>query len=176
MTASPEKQVLDLRREALRAGSRLGRLRHLLAGGIGISLLLLAALLAGLFAGMDDPIERVFAALAAAFTLALPSLALGYLFGAPFAAHCRRLSRQQLRQELRALPAEQRAAALAPLQEEWGDTRDIVAPLLREFQPPTELTPAAAPPGRGSEVAGERGTGAQESGQPPPGCSANSPR
>jgi hypothetical protein len=60
----------------------------------------------------------------------------------------------QLRSLLAALPPSQQMGALAPLQEDSsGDVRKIVAPLLREFGLPSEVTPARPPAGRGDEPA-----------------------
>ena len=49
---------------------------------------------------------------------------------------------------------EQRGQVLLPLRDmRHGDARKIVLPLLRDLGVPTEVAPAAAPGGRGDEVA-----------------------
>ena len=80
------------------------------------------------------------------------ALLVGILSGLLCAARYRQLRRTQLRHALAALSPAQRAEVLLPLQSKRGDTRKIVAPLLREFGLPTELTPATSPEGRGDEV------------------------
>jgi hypothetical protein len=63
------------------------------------------------------------------------------------------LRRRKFGRRLAALPAGQREELLLALCDlSHEDTRKIVAPLLREFALPTELTPAAPPAARGDEV------------------------
>jgi hypothetical protein len=58
----------------------------------------------------------------------------------------------QLRRRLAGLSSDQRDEVLRPLSSERGDTRKIVAPLLRDLGAATELIPAPVPSGRGDEA------------------------
>jgi hypothetical protein len=81
-----------------------------------------------------------------------PLVLLGWMAALPTAAAQRLLSRFLLRRQLRAMPARLAAESLAALRREpLGDTRKIVAPLLREFGRSLELAPAAAPDAHGDE-------------------------
>ena len=83
--------------------------------------------------------------------------AVGLGVGVPVSVSLFLERRKALRQHLVALPPEQRLQVLLPLQGARGDTGRLVAPFLREFVAATELTPAPAPGGRGSELtAGSR--------------------
>jgi hypothetical protein len=63
------------------------------------------------------------------------------------------LRRLVLRAKLAALPDEQRAQVLRPLQQDRSrDTRKLASALARDLGLPTEVTPASAPGGRGDEV------------------------
>jgi hypothetical protein len=64
-----------------------------------------------------------------------------------------RLQQRQLRRRLLQLSSAERASVLLPLRNDpLPDTRGLVEPLLRELGLPSELTPAAAPEGRGDET------------------------
>jgi hypothetical protein len=68
------------------------------------------------------------------------------------AATYRRARRGRFRRALQGLPPEERAAVLLSLRSDRsGDTRKLVAPLMRELTVGSELMPASLPPGRGSE-------------------------
>jgi hypothetical protein len=72
----------------------------------------------------------------------------------------RRVRRADLRRRVRDLiEANQRGSVLAPLYEEGGEVRKLVAPLLGEFGLATELAPAAVPPGRGDDTSPAGRTG-----------------
>jgi hypothetical protein len=77
------------------------------------------------------------------------------VFAFPLAAAYRRLREEQLRRKLAALPRAQLAEVLLPLREyTFPDTRTIVDVLVRELRPEgSELCPARAPVGRGTEAA-----------------------
>ena len=78
--------------------------------------------------------------------------AVGSLVGLGTAAGYRTLKRRQLRAALTTVERQQAIPLLAPLWEEGGDTRKIVAPLLRELRVSSEVAPAAGPTGRGDEI------------------------
>jgi hypothetical protein len=59
---------------------------------------------------------------------------------------------RQLRRQLQLLPADRLSRVLVSLARETGNTRRIVAPLLDQFDAPTELTPANAPQGSGDAL------------------------
>jgi hypothetical protein len=65
----------------------------------------------------------------------------------------REFRRRQWRHRLAALPPHQRAAVLLSLRDHDGETRRLVAPLLREWRLPADLTPADPPLARGDEPA-----------------------
>jgi hypothetical protein len=72
----------------------------------------------------------------------------------PIAAAIRRLNRATLRRRLQTLAPPEREAVLLPLQQDQlGDTRKIVAPLIRELRAglPGEVIPAEPADGRGNE-------------------------
>lgn len=81
---------------------------------------------------------------------------LGVVVALPIAFFYRWSRRLALWKVLGALPREAQAAVLLPLRHErLGDTRKIVAPLIRDFALPTEVTPAPTTSGRGDEVTPE---------------------
>jgi hypothetical protein len=137
-------ELVALRSQVGEAGNTTGRLRRLVLG-LMVLLLMLCPYFETLgqyghmhVAGTGDLVALF------AFT--------GLALALPYAAAYRFVRRLQLRRRLAALPPEQIAAVLLPLRDEPGDTRKIVAPLLRQFHPHgTELVPSAAPAGRGDE-------------------------
>jgi hypothetical protein len=60
--------------------------------------------------------------------------------------------RFRIRRQFATRHPHQIADVLLPLRSERGDTRKILAPLLRQFGIPRELAPAAAPDARGDEA------------------------
>jgi hypothetical protein len=145
-----------MQRAILGAGSATRSLRILLALGTWAALLLLVAMIVVVEERQSREAEYwgpVGVFLAVAF-FALPALAAGYLGAAVLTARYRSLQVRRLRNALEQLPAERRSPVLLPLQSERnGDTRKLVTPLLRDLEslPPTELTPASPPGGRGDE-------------------------
>jgi hypothetical protein len=145
-TAS-SRQLVALRDEVQGSGRLTARLRRVgaVAGAVGAPLLLLLGLAmigTGWVAGWE--------VLAVLGTM---GLAVGLGVGVPVSLALLRERRSQLRRQLIGLSPEQKLAVLVPLHEARGDTRRIVAPLLRELRAGTELTPAPAPGGRGDEPA-----------------------
>jgi hypothetical protein len=148
-----DRQIAALREEIRQSGKSTLALRL----AVGVSFVFPALCFAGLgaaslaFCSMDatpvsEGVVPMLYGLAAAgslwIMLALP------------AAFCYRAARlRHFRRRLNALSPEARVEVVLPLRtERLGDTRKIVAPLLRDFGIPTELTPAAAPGARGDEA------------------------
>jgi hypothetical protein len=178
MISLPDHQLAALREEIRRAGGTARRLR---AGTALISVSLLLAVLA-LFVAEDFHVSYSYLRFSSRFLAPTPftigrlldrpltpperafylrfagigtaTALLGSCITALVTVSGYRLHRRaRLRRRLRELSRQAgRACVLVPLYEEGGETRKIVAPLLREFGIPTELTPASAPTGRGDEA------------------------
>jgi hypothetical protein len=140
-----EQHGVALRNEIQRWGcgpSRLRRIGALAGVSAGPLLLLLGWFLVN--GGSLAPME-------AYLFVGLLGLIIGLGFGVPISLAMLHERRIQLRRRLAGLPREQQLAVLLPLQHARGDTRRLVAPLLRQLHPPAELTPAESPQGRGDE-------------------------
>src|SRR5207244_6422787 len=83
----------------------------------------------------------------------IPTGLIGITFGFPLAAAYRARQRRRLRRQLAGFSRAEQVALLTPLlQAPVDDTRKLVAPLVRELGAASELTPAGAPGGSGSEA------------------------
>ena len=147
-----------LREEIRRAGAAAFLARLVSLELVAIGALALVFALAFIFLRPVGQIVLRFDALGNFLTL-LGSAGLVTTFvGVPTAlavgAGCRLRRRSILRRKLAALSPDQLAAVLALLREDRSsDTRKLLAPLLRELETRiTELTPAAPPPGSGTEL------------------------
>jgi hypothetical protein len=67
-------------------------------------------------------------------------------------ASYRHLRRRQLRSRLLALPASERSDLLRSLDAGEPNIFRLMAPIIHEFEAPTEVSPAAPAPGRGDEA------------------------
>jgi hypothetical protein len=147
--------VAALQDQIRRAGSVTRRLRVRLGGAV-LALMLLPSLFALVFVVAPGPGPVYWVAIVLLGLLC--SLPGGFLYAAlislPVAGGYRCLRRAQLRRLLKQLPPGEAAAVLTPLQAEAdGDTRKLVAPLLRQLRREgTEIVPAAMPDGRGDEA------------------------
>jgi hypothetical protein len=148
MDGSLDDRLAPLREEIQQTGRLPSRLRK--TGAVVGTLAAPAMLLAGLLA---------WAGSAALSELWLPlgiiglfGLLVGLFVGVPVSIAFLKGHRRVLRNRLSALPREQQLAVLLPFQDARGDTRRLVALLLRELGTATELLPAAAPSGRGDEA------------------------
>lgn len=83
---------------------------------------------------------------------------LAFLIALPAALLYRRLRRAQLRTALRACSSRERREVLLPLRDDRSaDVRAIVGPLVHHFHVDSELAPAPAPAGKGSEPSADSG-------------------
>lgn len=139
-------QVVALRNQILSTGRLTGRLRRngAVAGAVG------APLLFGLGFFLLNRVAPDRWAEILGFTLF--GLALGLAVGVPVSVLLFYQRRRRVRWQLARLSREEQLAALLPLRGERGDTRRLIAPLLRELRPPRELTASTAPEGRGDEA------------------------
>ena len=89
-----------------------------------------------------------------ALVMGIFSLFVGLAVGLPLARSCRALRLVLLRHRLASLSPADRSEVLRPLlTDPLDDTREIAAPLFREFGSGYEISPAAARESRGDEVA-----------------------
>jgi hypothetical protein len=148
MSTPPDNQVATLQAEIRRAGGLTSRLRKsgAVVGTVAAPAMLLAGLLA--LAGLGGLVVMV----PALGIMGLFGLVVGLFVGVPVSVALLRQHRRLLRDRLAVLPREQQLAVLLPLEDARGDTRRLVAPLLRELRASNELTPAAAPAGHGNEA------------------------
>jgi hypothetical protein len=166
MTPSPPpNNPVAALREAIRRVSQVATcLRARIMGATGIAVLLALSTWPVMNYGYPPPRPRWMLDLELAAGLIAPVVLGGFVVGSLLlvAFRCRR--RTQLRQKLLRLPVEQRLAVLVPLSyrsslgpEYWRDphTRRLAESLLRDLHL-TELTPAAAPEGRGDEASPAR--------------------
>ena len=137
-----EKQVAALQDEVRRSAWRVGCFATATLAGVG---LLVAVTLVPRLVAARAPwgVVLPFAAGTAASTLV--------------ACGCRRLRRGHLLRRALDLPPPDRERALRPLLYQGGDTARMAAALLRAIPPaPAELSPTAAPDGRGGELAADQ--------------------
>ena len=144
-----------IRSEIVRSGRRTQRLRLL---GAVVGVMTAPALLLGLLLWLRadmiwawDP-ASLLSLLSSYGILALLGLGVGGAVGVPTSIALLRERRRFARRQLAKLPRKQQIEMLLSLRNERGDTRRIVAPLLREFGIPAEITPASPSEGRGSEL------------------------
>ena len=146
---SDEAQIATLQREVRRAGQQTFDLRvKWVNWGVGIlAVVSLATLLLAYVPGLE--------LVAFVGCMAVPAGVLIGLFGLAGGTAWRRSKREALARQLSRISASDRAAVLLPLRKELlVDTRAIAEALIRELGVSTELSPAAAPDGRGDEPAG----------------------
>jgi hypothetical protein len=153
-TAEPPAPVVEtpaalVRTEIRRSAGLTARLRWVAASagilaGPGLMIVLLLRLGVGLSVAED--------VLIGASILAALGLGVGLGVGVPTSLALLHERRQRARQRLAELPHEQRLEVLLSLRNERGDTRRIVAPLLRELGVPKEITPSGGGDGRGDEL------------------------
>jgi hypothetical protein len=166
MLPPPDEQIAALQREVIRAAFDSRRIRQLLGWGAGLGLLALAALVGLTFGTVMEPI---LAAGCVVLFAAAPTVAIGYFVALPLADRYRAAHQRRLLEKLIPLPPETRASVLLPLRRAGGDSTEIVERLILDLRAqPTEVLPAAAPAGRGDEVA--------EPGRPPGGSPPRSDR
>jgi hypothetical protein len=151
--SDPDAPLAVLRNEIQHSGTLIGRLRRI--GAVAGVTAGPCCLLAILFLASRWPFASWWqlAVLGLALmVLVLLGLVVGLGVGVPASGALLLERRAKLRQRLAELPREQQLAVLGPLRDARGDTRRLVAPLLRELRPPAELIPAATPSGRGDEA------------------------
>lgn len=152
--SDPDAPLAVLRNEIRYSGTLIGRLRRI--GAVAGVTAGPCCLLAIVFLASRSPLASWWqlAMFGLALTLlVLLGLVVGLGVGVPASGALLLERRAKLRQRLEELPREQQLAVLGPLRDAEGDTRRLIAPLLRELRPPAELVPAATPTGRGDEPA-----------------------
>lgn len=146
-----DDRLVALRQEIHRAGADTRRVRNLLTAGGCLTFALILGLVVAAFSWRDP-----FAPLVVALWLligVIPALLIGSAVASGVAARYRDSYRARLRRILSPMTLAERSAVLQPLERvEERDTCAIVAPLLREFGLPSEVTPAAPPDARGDEA------------------------
>jgi MFS family permease len=140
--ASPDFSLAEYRDEIHHSGRLVSRLRW--TGAMVGVIIGPCGLLAGAVLTSTSP-------QAPWWGLALFGLFVGLGVGVPASSAVLSDRRDKLRQRLAELPRDQQLAVLGPLGHARGDTRRLIAPLLRQLQPSGEVIPAAVPPGRGDE-------------------------
>src|SRR5262245_28136144 len=154
MSPSSEHQVAAMRGAVQAAGSASRSVRILLALGGGAALLVLVGvLLAGeLWKYLSPDLQPSLVIFVKLVALAPVALAVGSLGGTALSRSYRAAHLRRLRGALATLSPEERRQALLPLlTDAIPDTRELAQPLLRDGELNTELTPTAAPEGRGDE-------------------------
>ena len=143
MTPAPERErrIAGLRAVIQSTGVGAAWLRWGIVASLGSTLLLFAlALIAGTAGSL------------AGYLWSAVVIAAGVAAALLFTVGYRTLRCREIAGTLSQLTQQEREAILVPLRDQGGDTQKLVAPLLRRFGMPTEVSPAAAPPGRGDEA------------------------
>jgi hypothetical protein len=148
-------RLAALQREIRTAGDKARRTRVVLRAGIGmlISLPLLAIVLRSI--GWQTLVIGTDGLFIVGGIIVYLCLGIaGCLVASPVAAAYRRCRQAQLCRKLEALPREERAQVLLPLQQDDDpDVLRLVRPLITALRPEgVEIVPAEAPAGKGSEL------------------------
>jgi hypothetical protein len=147
------ERIAGLQHEIVAKARQIGTIRRLMAGASAAILAIPALLMA--FSEFRHPSELGPIWIALGVTcLALPAVAAGVCVGLAGAAGVRNACARSLELRLSQLkPSEQQAVVLGLQRDLSRDTRGLLEPLLEQMRCRSEVSPAAAPEGRGNEAA-----------------------